>query len=877
MKKILLATLFGLLLQSAANSQTPVAIPSAVLAPDFMQTFSDSSGRPLSGGLICTLVAGTTSGGSGQCLMGQLKATFTDSTAGVTNQNPIVLNSAGQASIWLSSGGYKFVVMNSSGAVQRVVDNVQDFSFSLLKGIAAAGTDSVISHVATGTGVVTRSVRDKLNESISVKDFGAIGDGASHPVSEWCSYSGGSRYVAASAGACLTAVQADYPNITAVTQEKDLAAFQAAVAAASAGSTLYVPAGSYLANATLSKAITLYLDQASMTSGEVFTVAITASSASILCDSHASHLINTRRANVAIWGMNPTGNVVTVAAGLTGVSIKGCSIDPPAKAYFNQPVDEAAYNLGNAIYVGGDESSRVTDLTVEGNLIGSANNGLILDNADYSRVANNYFKNTNVGLTQVGLFGANQTTVIGNTFTDTGGFADAVYVRRSSYGSTSMLQDGNSITGNVATGIYAFEVLNVVNATHNTVSGNTINITTTANNSTGISVWCGSAVAVTCIGNTVSANAISIAAPGGTSGGVCGIGIGTDAYATISGTVVTGNSVYAPATAVSVSGTAYRTQITGNLIVQVAGSASGTGITIGTATDTQVIGNTIVGATTHGIYSSGGVRDMVAWNRVRDSGGCGIRAESGQDSSYSYNGLFTNLYGICFSTASTNIISRGNQYASNKSGDSAGLTVANTGIHEETPMRFDDGLGVGVQPLHPIHIKGQFAGGDPAVYAENDAFNSFAMRTAAAGGGSNTSSSYSGQASAGTVASPTIVATGSELVRLEGRGYDGSAMQIAGQAGIWVDGTPGAGEVPGRFEVILKDEGGSYERKFRVLNDGTILLGPTAALKLFYGAGDPENVVTATVGSLFLRTDGSTSTTLYVKTAGTGNTGWTAK
>ena len=43
------------------------------------------------------------------------------------------------------------------------------------------------------------------------------------------------------------------------------------------------------------------------------------------------------------------------------------------------------------------------------------------------------------------------------------------------------------------------------------------------------------------------------------------------------------------------------------------------------------------------------------------------------------------------------------------------------------------------------------------------------------------------------------------------------------------------------------------------------------------GAGTPEGVVTAVVGSLFLRTDGSTSTTLYVKTSGTGNTGWTAK
>jgi hypothetical protein len=48
-------------------------------------------------------------------------------------------------------------------------------------------------------------------------------------------------------------------------------------------------------------------------------------------------------------------------------------------------------------------------------------------------------------------------------------------------------------------------------------------------------------------------------------------------------------------------------------------------------------------------------------------------------------------------------------------------------------------------------------------------------------------------------------------------------------------------------------------------------------LGIFTGAGTPESVVAAPVGSLYLRTDGSTSTTLYVKTSGTGNTGWTAK
>ena len=55
---------------------------------------------------------------------------------------------------------------------------------------------------------------------------------------------------------------------------------------------------------------------------------------------------------------------------------------------------------------------------------------------------------------------------------------------------------------------------------------------------------------------------------------------------------------------------------------------------------------------------------------------------------------------------------------------------------------------------------------------------------------------------------------------------------------------------------------------------GIITLG---TITISTGAGTPEGVVTAVVGSLFLRTDGSTSTTLYVKTSGSSNTGWTSK
>jgi len=43
------------------------------------------------------------------------------------------------------------------------------------------------------------------------------------------------------------------------------------------------------------------------------------------------------------------------------------------------------------------------------------------------------------------------------------------------------------------------------------------------------------------------------------------------------------------------------------------------------------------------------------------------------------------------------------------------------------------------------------------------------------------------------------------------------------------------------------------------------------------GTGSPEGVVMSNPGSLFLRTDGGSGTSLYVKETGTGNTGWVAK
>lgn len=72
-----------------------------------------------------------------------------------------------------------------------------------------------------------------------------------------------------------------------------------------------------------------------------------------------------------------------------------------------------------------------------------------------------------------------------------------------------------------------------------------------------------------------------------------------------------------------------------------------------------------------------------------------------------------------------------------------------------------------------------------------------------------------------------------------------------------------------------------------VVHDGTTVGGhpllKESALQtgigayLFFGTGSPEGARSAPVGSIFLRTDGGTSTVLYVKESGTGNTGWVAK
>jgi hypothetical protein len=136
------------------------------------QFFTDS-GTVLSGGLVYTYAAGTTT-----------PVTTYSSVTGLTaNSNPIVLNSAGRVAgeVWLTDGvGYKFVVKTSTGVTIGTYDNIysaDSSSVDALALLAASSGSSLVGFINSGTGATARTVQAKLRESVSVKDFGATGDG----------------------------------------------------------------------------------------------------------------------------------------------------------------------------------------------------------------------------------------------------------------------------------------------------------------------------------------------------------------------------------------------------------------------------------------------------------------------------------------------------------------------------------------------------------------------------------------------------------------------------------------------------------------------------------------------------------------------------
>ena len=137
----------------------------AILSPAPKLQFFDANGVPLSGGKLYSYAAGTTTP----------LLTYTSASGLVANTNPVILDSRGEASVWLGNASYKLKLTSATDVEIWTVDNID--VISALTTLSASNGSSLVGYVQSGTGAVATTVQARLRQSLSVKDFGATGDG----------------------------------------------------------------------------------------------------------------------------------------------------------------------------------------------------------------------------------------------------------------------------------------------------------------------------------------------------------------------------------------------------------------------------------------------------------------------------------------------------------------------------------------------------------------------------------------------------------------------------------------------------------------------------------------------------------------------------
>ena len=165
----------------------------AGLTPSPKQQIFGTDGLPLVGGKIFTYAAGTSTP----------IATYTDYTAGTANTNPIILDSLGQANIWLiNTTAYKFVVKDADDVLLYTVDNISipldltafaspppigdvtpntgSFTTLTLTGTSASklNVGTTAQRPSPVTGMVRYNITTNKFEGYGTTDWGTLGGGA---------------------------------------------------------------------------------------------------------------------------------------------------------------------------------------------------------------------------------------------------------------------------------------------------------------------------------------------------------------------------------------------------------------------------------------------------------------------------------------------------------------------------------------------------------------------------------------------------------------------------------------------------------------------------------------------------------------------------
>lgn len=174
MKRLLCSVIIWLLSAGLAHATGA----SVSLGPVPIQQFNQG-GVPCSGCKLFTYAAGTTT----------KLATYTDSTGVTPNTNPIILDSNGQAAVWLANGSaYKLVLSPTSDTdpptspywTQNNITGISDVS-----SFAGSNGATQVGYIGSLSGMIQTTVAAKLQQQVSIGDYAPFCNGTTSDNAAW--------------------------------------------------------------------------------------------------------------------------------------------------------------------------------------------------------------------------------------------------------------------------------------------------------------------------------------------------------------------------------------------------------------------------------------------------------------------------------------------------------------------------------------------------------------------------------------------------------------------------------------------------------------------------------------------------------------------
>lgn len=128
------------------------------LTPSPKMQFFTAAGIPLVGGKLFTYASGTT----------VPLTTYTDDTGNTANTNPIILDSRGEAGVWLGPSRYTFVLTDANNNLIWTVDGVGTIQGAQNQAIVAVVDQTVFTVPQYGLGGYLMVIVDGLVKEYNV-------------------------------------------------------------------------------------------------------------------------------------------------------------------------------------------------------------------------------------------------------------------------------------------------------------------------------------------------------------------------------------------------------------------------------------------------------------------------------------------------------------------------------------------------------------------------------------------------------------------------------------------------------------------------------------------------------------------------------------